>query len=138
MPNPLYTYIGFGLVGFYAISTIVSYLMPNPLYTDIKYIGFGLVGFYAISTIVGYLMPNPFYKYIYIFFHMVKWFRLFLSNTNNSIYNRSLVGKQFNVFQVLLCITNNSIKHQSFVYTIKWSNSSIFNNWIKHQSFVYT
>ena len=28
---------------------------------DCKYIGFGLVGFYGISTIVGYLMPNPLY-----------------------------------------------------------------------------
>ena len=54
-----------GLVGFYGISTIVGYLMPNPLYTVyIKYIGFGLVGFYGISTIVGYLMPNPLYTYI--------------------------------------------------------------------------
>ena len=54
----------FGLVGFYAISTIVGYLMPNPLYIYIKYIWFGLVGFYAILTIVGYLMPNPLYIYI--------------------------------------------------------------------------
>ena len=30
----------------------------------IKYIGFDLVGFYGISTIVGYLMPNPLYTYI--------------------------------------------------------------------------
>ena len=29
----------------------------------IKYIGFGLVAFYGISTIVGYLMPNPLYTY---------------------------------------------------------------------------
>ena len=29
------------------------------LYMYIKYIGFGLTGFYGISTIVGYLMPNP-------------------------------------------------------------------------------
>ena len=34
------------------------------LYIYIKYIGFGLIGFYGISTIVGYLMPNPFYTYI--------------------------------------------------------------------------
>ena len=34
------------------------------LYIYIKYIGFGLVGFYGISTIVGYLMPNPLYTYI--------------------------------------------------------------------------
>ena len=26
--------------------------------------GFGLVSFYGISTIVGYLMPNPLYTYI--------------------------------------------------------------------------
>ena len=47
-------------MGFYSISTIVGYSMPNPLlYIYIKYIGFGLVGFYVISTIVGYSMPNP-------------------------------------------------------------------------------
>ena len=34
------------------------------LYIYIKYIGFGLVGFYGISTIVGYLMPNSLYTYI--------------------------------------------------------------------------
>ena len=40
-------------------------------------IWFGLVGFYGISTIVGYLMPNPLYTYIYqiymIWFGLV-WF----------------------------------------------------------------
>ena len=47
------------------VSTIVGYLMPNPLlYVYIKYIWFGLDGFYGISTIVGYLMPNPLYTYI--------------------------------------------------------------------------
>ena len=56
----------FGLVRFYGISTIVGYLMPNPLYTDIyiKYIWFGWVGVNGISTIVGYLKPNPLYTYI--------------------------------------------------------------------------
>ena len=34
------------------------------LYIYFKYIGFGLVGFYGISTIVGYLIPNPLYTYI--------------------------------------------------------------------------
>ena len=59
-------YIRFGLVGFFAISTIVRYLMTNPLYIYIyiKYKRFGLDGFYGISTIVGYLMPNPIYTYI--------------------------------------------------------------------------
>ena len=63
-----------------------------------------LVWFFGISTFVGHLMPSPFYTYKskiwflntyfrYIFkwawahfFHTVKWFHLFLSNTNNSIY----------------------------------------------------
>ena len=91
-------YIWFGLVGFYGISTIVGYLMPNPLYTYelnindlvlwhinhyrlfnkksclniyIKYIGFGLIGFYGISTIVGDLMPNPHYTYILNIYDLV-------------------------------------------------------------------
>ena len=33
----------------------------SSLYIYIKYIGFGFVGFYGISTIIGYLMPNPLY-----------------------------------------------------------------------------
>ena len=41
--------------------------MRNPVYKSIKYIGFGLVGFYGISTIEGYLMPTPVYIYIYIY-----------------------------------------------------------------------
>ena len=92
-------YIGFGLVGFYGISTIIGYLMPNPLYIHtyiyiyiyIKYIGFGLVGFYGISTIVGYLIPNPLYIYIYrerSWFVWVLWHinycRLF--NAKSSLY----------------------------------------------------
>ena len=36
----------------------------SSLYIYIKYIRFGLVGFYVISTIVGYFMPNPLYTYI--------------------------------------------------------------------------
>ena len=36
----------------------------SSLYIYIKYIGFDPVGFYGISTIVGYLMPNPLYTYI--------------------------------------------------------------------------
>ena len=31
---------------------------------------FGLLGFYGISTIVGYLMPNPLYTYIYIYIYI--------------------------------------------------------------------
>ena len=64
-------YIEFCLVGFYGISTIVDYLIPNPLYTYILNIyvlvWFGLVWFYGISTIVDYLIPNPLYIYICMF-----------------------------------------------------------------------
>ena len=41
-------------------------------------------------------------------------------------------------FQVLLCITNNAIKHQSFVYTQLNDQSSIFNNSIQYNLFVCT
>ena len=85
-------YIWFGLVG---ISTLVGYLMSNPIYTYIiknmiwfswlinpcrlfhvksylyiyiKYIWFGLVG---LSTLVGYLMPNPIYTYILNIYDLV-------------------------------------------------------------------
>ena len=34
---------------------------------------FGLVWFYAISTIVGYLMPNPLYTYVLNIYDLV-WF----------------------------------------------------------------
>ena len=48
-------------VGFYGISTIVGYLMPNPLYTYILNI-YDLVrlDYMAYQTIVGCLMLNPF------------------------------------------------------------------------------
>ena len=56
-----FRYIGFCLVGFDGISTIVDYLKPNPLYTCIKYIGFVIVAFSDISIVVGHLMSNPLY-----------------------------------------------------------------------------
>ena len=48
MPNPFYTYIFniYDLVGFYGISTLVSYLKSNPVYTyisniyDLVWLGF--------------------------------------------------------------------------------------------------
>ena len=66
--------------------------MPNFFYTYMFNIWFGLVGFYGISTIVSYLMPNPFYTYIYkismIWFYWVLWHinhcRLF--NAKSSLY----------------------------------------------------
>ena len=94
-------YIGFGLLRFHDTSTIVGYLMSNPLYTYIlniydlvcfglwhmnhcrlfnaksssyiyiKYIGFGLVWFYGTSSIVGYIMLNPPYTYILNIYDLV-------------------------------------------------------------------
>ena len=43
----------------------------SSLYTYIKYIWFGLVGFYGISTIIGYLMPNPLHTYILNIYDLV-------------------------------------------------------------------
>ena len=43
----------------------------SSLYIYIKYILFGLVGFYGISTIVGYLMPNLLYSYISNIYNLV-------------------------------------------------------------------
>ena len=43
----------------------------SSLYIYIKYIGFGLVRFYGTSTIVGYLMPNPLYTYILNIYDLV-------------------------------------------------------------------
>ena len=43
-------------------------------------------------------MPNPFY-------------------TNEQFYfKQSSLDNKVKLFQILLCITNNSIKHQSFIY----------------------
>ena len=61
------------------------------LYIYIKYIGFGLVGFYGLSTIVGYLMPNSLYTYILNIYDLV-WLALGhinhcrLFNANFSLY----------------------------------------------------
>ena len=57
-------YICFCMVGFYGMSLIVGYLIPNTLYTHILDIWFVLVWFYGISTIVGYLMLNKVYVYL--------------------------------------------------------------------------
>ena len=43
----------------------------SSLYIYIEYIRFGLVGFYGISTIVVYIMPNPLYTYILNIYDLV-------------------------------------------------------------------
>ena len=49
----------FWVVVLYGISTLVGYLMSNPVCC--------LVVFYGISTLVAYLMLNPVYIYIYMY-----------------------------------------------------------------------
>ena len=54
------------------------------------------------------------------FSHAVKWFHVLLPNTNNYIHYQSFTCPQLNGFKyfyktVLLCISNSSTKHQSFV-----------------------
>ena len=65
--SSLYIYIKYiCLVWFYDITTIVGYLILNPLYTYILDT-YDLVGFYGISILVDYLMSNPantYMKYI--------------------------------------------------------------------------
>ena len=53
----------FGLV-LWHINLCKLFYAKSSLYIYSKYIGFRLTGFYGISSIVGYLMPNPLYTYI--------------------------------------------------------------------------
>ena len=60
----IYDLVWFGLV-LWHINHCRLYNPKFSLYVYIKYIRFSLFWFYSISTIVGYLMPNPLYIYIY-------------------------------------------------------------------------
>ena len=90
---------------------------------------FGLVWFYSISNAADYLMLNPVFTYI-----LNIWF------VNTFYWHTQLNDKQFyfeqfnlayvnkvKLFQVLLCITNYSIKHQSVVYTQLNDQTILFN-----------
>ena len=64
----------FGLDGFLChINHCRLFNAKSSLYIYIKYIRFGFVSFYGISTIVGYLMQNPLYTYILNIYDLV-WF----------------------------------------------------------------
>ena len=87
-------------------------------YIYIKHIWSGLVGFYGISTIVGYLMPNLVFTYILTYMICKHIFYIYTVKRSNSSISINLIQvNKVKQFQVLLCITNNSINHQSFVYT---------------------
>ena len=48
----------------------------------------------------------------------MKWLQVLLFNNKYSIRIYSFICTQLKLFRVLLCITNNSIIYQSFVYTV--------------------
>ena len=58
-------------LGLWHINYCRLFNAKSSLYIYTKYIWFGLVGFYGISTIVGYLMPNPLYTYILNIYDLV-------------------------------------------------------------------
>ena len=77
-----------------------------------------MVLFHDISTIVGYLMPNPVFTYILNIWFINTFCRYSQLNDKTVQYLTIQFSiNQFKWFQVLLCITDNSIKHKSFVYT---------------------
>ena len=91
-------------------------------------IWFCFVWFNGISTIVGHLMPNPFYTYILniwlifqneplLIFFTVKWFHLFLSNTNTQL-NLKIVLFQVSLAEVhSFLFTHSHLFKLLFVYT---------------------
>ena len=66
--------IWFGLI-LWHINPCKLFNAKSSSYIHIKYIGFGLVVFYGISTLVSYLMPSPVYTYILNIYDFV-WFDL--------------------------------------------------------------
>ena len=137
-----------GLVGLYGISTIIGYLMLNPLYTYIldiydlvwlgmwhinhcklfnaksslyiyiKYIWFGLVGFYGISANLGYLMLNPHYTNILNIYKV--WFGWVLWHINFCwLFNaKSCLYIHIKYMYNLLITFLN--EPEFFLYTVKW------------------
>ena len=82
-------------------------------------IWFGLVWFHGISTIVGYLMPNPVFTYI-LNIWFVKIFCIYSQLNDQTVLFTAIqfrTPQQSWILKVLPYISNNSIKHHSFVYT---------------------
>ena len=73
--------ICFGLV-LWHINHCRLFNAKSSLYIYIKYIWFVLVWVYGISTIVGYLMPNPVHTYILNIYDLI-WFGLVLRHINH-------------------------------------------------------
>ena len=102
--------IWFGLI-LWHINHCRLFNTKSSLYIYIKYICFGLVGFYGISTIVGYLMPNPLYTCIlniydlvwlsFMAYHTLDFFLLQILFIYTYIYIYNLVGLGFMTYQPL-------------------------------------
>ena len=60
-----------GRVDLWYINHSKLFSAKSSLYVYVKYISFGLLGFYGISTIIGYLMPNPHYTYMLNIYDLV-------------------------------------------------------------------
>ena len=60
--------------------------MSSSLYIYIKYIWFGWVGFYGISTIVGYLMSNPLYTNVLNIYDLV-WLAFMVNALYTNVLN---------------------------------------------------
>ena len=104
---------------------------------------FGLVGFYGISTIVGYLMPNPLYTYISNIYDLV-WFGWVLWHINHCklFYIKPIFMHKTVLFQAIqVSISTVFVCTQLIVKTVllkinqfnistqlKYQNSSISKN----------
>ena len=64
--------------------------------------------------------------------HTFKEFQVLLFNTNNSIQHYSFVYTQLNGFKYCYVSVTIQLNNSHFLYTVKWSNSSISNNSISH------
>ena len=72
-----------------------------------------MIWFYGISTKVGYFKPNPLYTYILDIYDLQRYF------CGSGFLNelKLILSHSVKQFQVLLHITNKSIKDLTFVYT---------------------
>ena len=65
------------------------------------------------------------------------WISIPSNKYSLNVKNISILNNSVKSTQVLLCITNTSIKHQSFIYTAKCQNCSLSNNSVSHKHTVY-
>ena len=130
-------YIWFALVGFYGISTLVGYLIPNNFYTYIINI-YDLIWFGGISTLVGHLIPNYFYAYISKnifgnnifkrawahFFIQINGFTYFYTQFHGSNYSYESLTIQLFISHLFTLLNELTVLFQ----TIQFAMSSNFND----------